>query len=151
MPVKPTIVHFRLDTRRLIVSDQSDGDDHGIAVLQQLLGAGKYQLPHRDGWTIRSSIAESLLAAMIDDGHGPVARMWVVLDGRDLARVVRPPRVLDLPIPACVIEVLQRQARPAAGRLWSLVDAIAWAWVKHVGWAPARPSGPSRHSREQRG
>jgi hypothetical protein len=142
VPTNTTVTHFRVDTRRLMVSAPADVDERTVAALQPVLSPGTHKLPHRRSWTARTSIADSLLTVVIHDVRGALVRMRVVLDGRDFALVVEPPRVLDLPTPACVIEVLKQQSRSTAGRLWSLVEAIAWAWVKYVDFAPAHVAKP---------
>jgi hypothetical protein len=95
-----------------------------------MLVTEKHRLPNETAWTMEITIAGSMLTGVIDMGRGPLLRVWVVLDGRDLARLVPSPRILDLPTPVAVVEMLKElEYDPVVGSLSSLVKALAWAWV----------------------
>jgi hypothetical protein len=93
---------------------------------------GRFQgLPNSDAWEVETTIAGSTLVATVLAPRGPVFRMWVVLDARDLGLAVPPPRQLDLPLLACIVEALAEQLfDPCVGWLRNLELALAWAWVR---------------------
>ena len=133
MPRGSTLPHFRLETGRITLIREQDLDAHGIEVVQPLLTQGRHTLPNSPSWAVGTAVAGSMLIATVDDGNGPLLRMSVVVDGNDLARVVPPPRVLDLPVPACIVEMLKDLPYdPVVGWLHSLVETLAWAWVLHT-------------------
>jgi hypothetical protein len=128
-----TVHHYRLETGSMTVSCEDDVDAHGITILQPLLTQGRHTLPNSPSWEVGTGVAGSMLIATVDDGNGPLLRMSVVVDGNDLARVVPPPRVLDLPVPACIVEMLKELPYdPVVGWLHRLVETLAWAWVLHM-------------------
>lgn len=74
-----------------------------------------------------STIAGNMLVATIHNGNGRLLNMTVVVDGNDLARVVPRPRILDLPVAACIVEILKELPYdPVVSWLHSLVEP---AWV----------------------
>ena len=66
---------------------------------------------------------------VFESGKGPLGRLSVVIDGRDLSKVVLPPQILDLPTPVAIVDVLKDGPDPVVGLLKELVETIAWAWV----------------------
>ena len=133
MPSSSTISHYRLNSGCITIRRRDAAEDRFIGILEPLLSPGSHKLPNTEGYAVDVSIAGNMLIGTIDSSDGSLFRMWVVADGRDLARVVRPPRVLDAPLPACIVEVLKDlRYDPLVGWLQSFVDSLAWAWIRHV-------------------
>jgi hypothetical protein len=104
-------------------------DDH-IKILEPMLTPGRHRVPNTAAYEVETSIAGGSLMAIIRGPQGPFIRMWVVLDCRELALAV-PPRVLDIALPACVVEVLgELPYDPSVGWLRDLEVTLAWAWVQ---------------------
>ena len=129
----PTISHYRVNTGRITVNTRAEVEDDGIAVLEPMLSPGVHKVPNTEGYTVETRIVGTMLSATVGSGRGPLFRMSVVLDGRDLARVVPSPRVADVPIPVCVVEIVKDLPYdPVVSWLHSLVCTLAWAWVRHA-------------------
>jgi len=130
-PARPTITFFRLASGRISVYDETSVVAGEMTMVESLLTPGRHKLPHSEYWLVDIAIAADLLTAIIDIGGGPLVRASVVLKATDLACVVRPPRVLDLPAPVCVIEVLKDLPYdPVVGDVWSFVYTLAWSWLR---------------------
>jgi hypothetical protein len=128
----PSIHHYRLATGRVFESRTMDIPDGCIEILEPMLSPGTHQVPNTPTWLVHTSIAGTTLIANIRSSDLPLLRMWVVLDGRDLRRIIPPPRILDLPLPVCIVEILHEQPfDPVVGWLRDLVATLAWAWVQH--------------------
>lgn len=127
------LYQYRLKTGEITESDGAGKDEPVVKALQPMLHTGAHLVAGTEGWTAETEIKGTMLTASINTGSGPLVRLWVVLDGRDLRHLVPPPRVLDLPTPVCVIDVLQTLPYdPVVGGLQDLVDVLAWAWLRHV-------------------
>lgn len=120
-----SIFHYRLNDGRITVSRRDAEDDRFIPLLEPLLSPGSHKLPNTEGYAVKVRIAGSMLIGTIDSSNGSLFRMWVVVDGRDLPRVVRPPRVLDVPLPACIVEV----RRPGTGSACPLLVSSKMIWA----------------------
>lgn len=146
VPRGPTLSRYRLDSGKIAVIGGEDIDSHGIEIVQPLLSQGRHRVPNAESWMVETVVAGSMLIATVDNGNGPILRMSVVVEGNDLARVVPPPRVLDLPVPACIVETRKELPYdPVVGWLRSLVETLAWAWLIHAretGLTPRCPQGP---------
>jgi len=128
-----TVHYYRLQTGRITIRREDEVDTHGITILQPLLSQGRHLLPNSPSWMVETVVAGSMLIATVDNGNGPLLRMSVVVDGNDLSRVVEPPRVLDIPVPACIAQMLKNPPYdPVVGWLHSLVETLALAWVLHT-------------------
>jgi hypothetical protein len=131
MPAFPHISHYRLSSGRISLSPRSEIQEADIEILQPMLSPGRHRIPNSEAYQVETSIADSTLIATIHGPRGPFVRMWVVLDGRDLALAVPPPRVVDVSLPACIVEVLgDVPYDPCVGWLLDLEVTLAWAWVQ---------------------
>lgn len=125
-----TMHRYRLDTGALTESLGNGPEDLAITVLQPMLQSGARIVAGAEGWTAEANIQGKVLAVEVSSSAGPLARVRVVLDGRDLSHVVPGPLVLDLPTPVCIVDVVGRvSADPLAGSLGTFVEIISWAWL----------------------
>jgi hypothetical protein len=138
---------YYLNTGELSASEVAIRDDHAHAMLPPLFRSRLTCVPDDNTWTIQAKITGNLLTAVA--GHSQdleIIRLWVVLDGRDLARIVPSPRVLDLPVPICIIEALKPLPNPRlAGWLRVFAGALARDWMQHMDTFEIN-AGPSRAS-----
>ena len=83
--------------------------------------------------------------------HGPdhpFIRVYVVLEAEGLILAVSPPRVLDIPLPACIVQYLVNQpSDPSVSWMRSLQITLAWAWVEQNARPADRTSTESSVSR----
>jgi hypothetical protein len=136
--VRRTMSLYRLNTGELTVFHDDGANDRGIIELQPMLRSGLHVLAEAESWSVDTDVASSMLIALVRNGNGPLVRMWLVLDGTDLAKVVPRPRVLDLPTPVCVVEVLRTLPYdPVVGWLRRMVETLAWAWLRHMAESPS--------------
>jgi len=130
MQVPSSIIHYRLGTGRVFTSRMTDITDEGIKILDSMLNPGVHQVPNTPAWSVQTCIAGTALTATISNGDRALLRISVILDGRDLRLVLPPPRILDLNVPACIVEILNEQPfDPVVGWLRDLELTLAWAWV----------------------
>ena len=127
-----TIHSYRLNTGDLTLASVSDASELRVRLLPSVLGATATAGLVSERCSVQTEAAGRILTVTIGAGQRSLLRAWVVLDGRDLARIVPGPRVLDLPTPVCIVEVLEPSpSDPVVGWLRSLLDALALAWVSH--------------------
>jgi hypothetical protein len=127
----PSISRSRLSSGRISLSPRADVQDAHIEILEPMLTPGRHRVPNTDAYTVETSIAGSTLMATVHGPRGAFIRLWVVLDGRELALAVPAPRVLDIALPACIVEVLgELPYDPCVGWLHELVGTLGWAWVR---------------------
>jgi len=128
----PRSIHsYRLDSGDLTLSSVSDGTAVRMPVLPSAVTASPIGDPAGERYSVETEVVGRLLIATIGSRQRPLLHAWVVLDGRDLARIVPGPRVLDLPTPVCIVEVLEPSLDPVEGWIRSLLDTLALAWVSH--------------------
>ena len=126
-----SISHYRLASGQVSENPRSAVADAHIDILEPMLTPGRHRVPNTDAYEVETCIAGSTLIATVHGPQGPFIRMWVVLDGRDLALAVPPPRVVDIALPACIVEVLgDLPYDPCVGWLHDLEVTLAWAWVE---------------------
>jgi hypothetical protein len=141
------IHHYRLDTGRVFENLRTDIPDGCIEILGHMLTPGTHQVPNTPAWVVQTSIAGTTLIATICSADVPLLRIWVVLDGRDLRFVVPPPRNLDVPLPVCILKILEEQPfDPVVGWLRDLVLTLAWTWVQHSRFPSSASSIPDSPS-----
>jgi hypothetical protein len=138
------IYRYHLNMGELSVSEDGAGNDRGLAVLPPLFRLRLPGVPDDDTWTIETKVTGSMLTAVAGPGgKEAMARLWVVLDGQDLARIVSSPRVLDLPVPICIIEVLKMLPNPRMAEWLShFADALALDWLQHMDMFGTDPGQP---------
>ncbi|MBN2559517.1 MAG: hypothetical protein JXQ75_01115 [Phycisphaerae bacterium] len=138
-----SIRHYRLDSGWAFQNLRREIPDGHIEILTPMLTPGIHQVPNTPAWLVQTSIAKTTLIATFHGSDAPLFRMWVVLDGRDLPLVVSPPRNLDIPLPACILETLKEQPfDPVVGWLRDLELTLAWAWVQQNNCPGSAPSVP---------
>jgi hypothetical protein len=127
------IIHsYRLNTGDLTLASVGDASELRVPLLPSVLGATAIAGQVSERCSVQTKAEGRVLNVTIGSGQPSLLRAWVVLDGRDLARIVPGPRVLDLPPPVCIVEVLKPgPIDPVVGWLRLLLDALALAWVSH--------------------
>jgi hypothetical protein len=131
-PVARQIHVYHMNTGELRLADSRDCQ--GLAVLQPFIGPKLGGVPDNQDWIIETKVTDSMLISVAGHKTGePLIRICVVLDGQDLGRVVPAPRVLDLPLPVCTVELLRELPGPPMDE-WLLFFAgtLASAWMHHV-------------------
>jgi hypothetical protein len=131
MPTLPPLSLYKLTNGRISSSPPADVQDASIKILEPMLTPGRHRVPNTDAYQVETTVAGSSLIATVHGPGGPFIRLWVVLDGRDLGLAVPAPRVLDIALPACIVEALgELPYDPCVGWLQELVGTLAWAWVR---------------------
>jgi hypothetical protein len=131
MPTLPPLSLFKLSNGRISSIPPADVQDCSIKILEAMLTPGRHRVPNTDAYEVETSIAGSTLMATVHGPQGPFIRMWVVIDGRALALAVASLRMLDVALPACIVEVLgELPYDPCVGWLQELEVTLAWDWVQ---------------------
>lgn len=127
----PPISFYKLFNNELSFIPPSDIDDAHISILEPMLTPGRHRLPSSEAYDVETAIAGTTLIATIHGPDHPFIRVYVVLAAEGFALAISPPRVLDVPLPACIVHHLVDQPfDPSVGWIRSLEITLAWAWVE---------------------
>ena len=127
----PPITYYKLFNSHLSFIPRSDIDHSHVGLLEPMLTPGRHRLPNTDAYEVETTITGRTLIATIHGPDHPFIRVYVVLEADGLALAVSPPRVLDIALPACIVQHLVDQPfDPSVGWLRDLEITLAWAWVE---------------------
>jgi hypothetical protein len=94
---------------------------------------GRHVLSPSGEVTVETRIVGSTLVAVVRRGEMPVRRFWVVVDGRELELALPHGRTADLPVPVCVVDLLDGDLiHQATGEPLDIEKALAWVWVSEA-------------------
>jgi hypothetical protein len=141
MPSFPPLSFYKLFNSHLSFVPRTDIEDAHIAILEPMLTPGRHRLPNTDGYDVETTIAGTTFIATIHGPDHPFIRVYVVLEADGLALAVSPPRVLDVPLPACIVHHLVEQPFDSSvSWMRDLEITLAWAWVQQASGLPSAAS-----------
>lgn len=124
-----TVYRYDLNLGRLSTWDCGGAPGGEAAALPPPFGPGQPGALAAD-WNLATKIQGRMLTAVVGHDETPLARIWIVVDPRDLAHVVSPPRILDLPVPVCIVETeAGLPSDSMAGWLGRVADLLTSGWL----------------------
>lgn len=137
------IPHYHPTTGQLFASRSATVAEHWLGRARTMLTPGRHTVSVSGEVTVETRIVGSSLVAVVRHGEMPVRRFWVVVDGRELDMALPHGRTADLPVPVCVVELLDGDLiHLATGEPLDVEKALAWVWVSEAaGEPPAQARG----------
>lgn len=133
------IPHYHPTTGQLFANPAVTVNQHWLGRARTMLTPGLHTVSVSGEVTVETRIVGSSLVAVIRRGEMPVRRFWVVVDGRELGLALPHGRTADLPVPVCVVDLLDGDIiHQATGEPLDVEKALAWVWV-------TESAGESRH------
>jgi hypothetical protein len=122
--------HYHPTTGQLFANLSISVSEHWLGRARAMLTPGLHTVSVSGEVTVETRIVGSSLVAVIRRGEMPVRRFWVVVDGRELGLALPHGRTADLPVPVCVVELLDGDLiHQATGEPLDVEKALAWVWV----------------------
>jgi hypothetical protein len=137
MPSLITLDHYTITTGHLRESPRAEVTIP-LDMLADQLTTGVHPMPNFEGYSVRSTVAGTMLAATVFYGPAPLVTALCVVDAAGLAEALRltgarPPRRLEAP--ACLVTVHPTIMAAPDAQSWigDWERCLAWAWVEKMG------------------